>query len=146
MKPVEYSATRRRRRSVLVARPRPGTRRVLCGVDFSDGSWAAARAAVTLHHAVGDELTFVHARASNESAAEAMRRLEAVVVELGRGTAKLVEGTADVVIPALAFDKRADLVVLGTSGRTGLRGQPLGSIARAVARDAPCSVLIVRNA
>jgi universal stress protein A len=34
--------------------------------------------------------------------------------------------------------------VLGTRGRTGLRRVALGSIAEAVVRDAPCSVLAVR--
>ena len=143
---VAESVVRSCRRSVLVARPRPGTRRVLCAVDFADGSWPAARAAATLHHAAGDELTFVHARAPDESAAEATTRLEGVVAELGRGTAKLIDGAADVAIPALASDEHADLVVVGTSGRTGVRGLPLGTIARSVARDAPCSVLVVREA
>jgi nucleotide-binding universal stress UspA family protein len=37
----------------------------------------------------------------------------------------------------------ADLIVLGTRGRTGLKRLLLGSVARAVLQHAPCSVLIV---
>ena len=142
---VAESVVRTCRRSVLVARPRPGTRHILCAVDFSPASWAAARTAAALHVAGGGELRFVHARWSTEPAAELARRLEGVVAELGRGVAKLVEGAPDIVIPALAADERADLVVIGTTGHGGLGGLLLGSVAQAVARDAPCSVLVVRE-
>lgn len=42
-----------------------------------------------------------------------------------------------------AFALRAQLVVLGTRGLTGLRRIVLGSTANAVARTVPCSVLVV---
>ena len=142
---VAESVVRTCRRSVLVARPRPGTRHILCAVDFSPASWAAARAALALHVAGGDELRFVHARWSTEPAAELTRRLDGVVAELGHGIPKLIEGAPDIVIPALAADERADLVVIGTTGHGGLGGLLLGSVAQAVARDAPCSVLVVRD-
>jgi nucleotide-binding universal stress UspA family protein len=142
---VAETVVRTCRRSVLVARPRPGTRRILCAVDFSPASWAAARAAVALHVAGGDELQVVHTRWSTEPAAELARRLDGVVAELGHGIAKLVEGAPDVVIPALAADVRADLVVMGTTGHGGLAGLLLGTVAQAVARAAPCSVLVVRE-
>jgi len=38
----------------------------------------------------------------------------------------------------------ADLVVLGTRGRTNLRDLLLGSTAERVVRDAPCSILTVK--
>lgn len=47
-------------------------------------------------------------------------------------------------IAQLAVDVAADLVVLGTHDRHGLPRLLLGSVAEAVARLAPCSVLIVR--
>jgi nucleotide-binding universal stress UspA family protein len=38
----------------------------------------------------------------------------------------------------------AELIVVGTAGRTGLDRFMLGSVAEAVVRTAPCSVLVVR--
>jgi nucleotide-binding universal stress UspA family protein len=48
-------------------------------------------------------------------------------------------------IVQLAADISADLVVVGTHGRTGLARFLLGSVAEGVARVAPCPVLIVRQ-
>lgn len=41
--------------------------------------------------------------------------------------------------------QRADLVVMGSKGLTGLKRVLLGSVSRKVARHAPCSVLVVRS-
>ena len=43
-----------------------------------------------------------------------------------------------------ADDKNADLVVIGTKGRTGLKRFLLGSVANGVVAHAKCSVLVVR--
>jgi nucleotide-binding universal stress UspA family protein len=48
------------------------------------------------------------------------------------------------VIDRVAEETRADLIVMGTHGRRGLRRVLLGSVAEAVVRSAPCPVLIVR--
>lgn len=40
---------------------------------------------------------------------------------------------------------RADLIVMGSKGLTGLDRFLIGSVSRKVARHAPCSVLVVRN-
>ena len=40
---------------------------------------------------------------------------------------------------------RADLIVLGSHGRTGLKRLLLGSVAASVVGHAPCSVEVVRN-
>lgn len=40
---------------------------------------------------------------------------------------------------------RADLIVMGSKGLTGLDRYLLGSVSRKVARHAPCSVLVVRS-
>jgi nucleotide-binding universal stress UspA family protein len=57
----------------------------------------------------------------------------------------LREGDAATEILAAATESRADLVVLGTRGRTGLKRLVLGSVARNVLQHATCSVLIVRD-
>ena len=48
-------------------------------------------------------------------------------------------------IVQLASDLEADLVVVGTHGRTGLARFLLGSVAEGVVRRAPCPVLVVRS-
>lgn len=47
-------------------------------------------------------------------------------------------------IAQLASDIDAELAVVGTHGRRGLRHLLLGSVAEAVVRQAPCPVLVVR--
>jgi nucleotide-binding universal stress UspA family protein len=47
-------------------------------------------------------------------------------------------------IARLAADLEADLVVVGTRGRRGLRRVMMGSVAELVVRLAPCPVLVVR--
>jgi len=47
-------------------------------------------------------------------------------------------------IAQLASDLEADLVVVGTHGRRGVRHLLLGSVAEGVVRMAPCPVLVVR--
>jgi nucleotide-binding universal stress UspA family protein len=47
-------------------------------------------------------------------------------------------------VAQLASDLDAELVVVGTHGRRGIRRLLLGSVAEAVVRQAPCPVLVVR--
>ena len=47
-------------------------------------------------------------------------------------------------IVALAKRTNADLIVMGTHGRTGLKRAFIGSVAEHVVRLAACSVLVVR--
>ncbi|MEZ4223686.1 MAG: universal stress protein [Polyangiaceae bacterium] len=47
-------------------------------------------------------------------------------------------------IAQLASDLEADLVIVGTHGRRGMRRLLLGSVAEGVVRLAPCPVLVVR--
>jgi nucleotide-binding universal stress UspA family protein len=57
---------------------------------------------------------------------------------------RIEEGPAGPLIAKLAGELPAELVVVGTHGRTGLRRLVLGSVAEAVVRTAPSSVLVVR--
>ena len=52
-------------------------------------------------------------------------------------------GDARDVIDATAVAMGADLIVIGTHGRRGLRRVLLGSVAESVVRSAPCPVLTV---
>ena len=60
------------------------------------------------------------------------------------GEAIATPGPAAQTIVDLAESARAELVVVGTHGRTGLARLTLGSTAEAVIRSAPCSVLVIR--
>lgn len=49
------------------------------------------------------------------------------------------------VVAAIAQERRAELIVIGTHGHTGLQRFLLGSVATAVLRHAPCDVLVCRG-
>ena len=55
------------------------------------------------------------------------------------------DGDAATQILAVANESDADLVVIGTHGRTGVKRIFLGSVARNVLQHAQCSVLVVRS-
>jgi nucleotide-binding universal stress UspA family protein len=55
------------------------------------------------------------------------------------------EGPAPGTILEAADEFKADLIVMGTHGRTGLKRLLLGSVAELVLRKAPCPVLTVRE-
>ena len=83
----------------------------------------------------------------DEVRAAAKRRLEETLHETGLpGETALVEGSADEVIVRYAETVAAELVVVGTHGRSGFARLTLGSIAARVTERAPCSVLVVRIA
>lgn len=61
-----------------------------------------------------------------------------------KATAEMREGDAAAELIAAATASHADCIVIGSHGRTGVSRLFLGSVARAVLFNAPCSVLIVR--
>jgi nucleotide-binding universal stress UspA family protein len=58
---------------------------------------------------------------------------------------KLLVGDPARAIVQTAEDEHADLIVMGTHGRTGLTRLLMGSVAEAVVRNAPCPVLTVKH-
>jgi nucleotide-binding universal stress UspA family protein len=80
------------------------------------------------------------ARDENEAAARRLREAGFVAAALVRS------GDAAHEIVAVARERQAGLIVVGTRGQTGLRRLILGSVARNVLLHAPCSVLVVREA
>ena len=63
-------------------------------------------------------------------------QVDRAVVEIGDTRERIVDSAAQ-------WD--ADLIVMGSHGRTGLKRLLLGSVAEFVVRHAPCSVQIVRR-
>ena len=59
-------------------------------------------------------------------------------------TARVTRGAPATELIRIANEHAADLIVVGTRGRTGVRRLVLGSVARNVLHHATCSVLIVR--
>jgi universal stress protein A len=134
--------------------------RILVPVDFSEPSRDALRQARAL---AGDDLSRLrvlhvaeplhvdwHADASalQMQAQEAARHALATLVqaEFGeqRPEARMIRGRAADGIVKYAIRMNADLIVLGTHGRSGIRRALLGSVAENVVRHAPCPVLVVR--
>lgn len=137
-------------------------RKILCPIDFSDGSQQAMHTAIRLAVAGDGELILLHAweipaLAMSENVipptvfqqlADAGQRGLATAVReaerLGaRVTSKLLEGPAWRSILDVA-SAEIDLIVLGTHGHTGLSRVLLGSTAERVVRHAHCPVLVVR--
>jgi nucleotide-binding universal stress UspA family protein len=150
---------------VLVARPSPaGT--VLAATDFSDPALPAVEAgAAEARHRKAD-LTIIHAidlvlvmspyygefygvppmDLSDEMRNLSQPRLDECVHHFkAKGGGLLREGPAAEAILSAASELPAQLLVMGTHGRTGLSRIALGSVAEAVVRAAPCSVLTVRS-
>jgi nucleotide-binding universal stress UspA family protein len=151
---------------VLVARPSPAGK-VLAATDFSDPALPAAEAgAAEAKHRKAD-LAIIHAidllpvmspfygefysntpliDLSDQMRKIWQQRLDECVHQFkAEGGGFLRVGPAAPAILSVASELPAQLLVVGTHGRTGLsRLIALGSVAQAVVRAAPCSVLIVR--
>jgi nucleotide-binding universal stress UspA family protein len=147
---------------VLVARPAAGPT-VLSATDASEPAHAALAAAAVeaarrsaplvivhcmdllLPGVVGYEVPPLGPEVIAALRTQWQHRLEEALVKVNaRGEVRVEEGPAGPVIAKLAAELPAALVVVGTHGRTGLRRMVLGSVAEAVVRTAPSSVLVVR--
>ena len=80
----------------------------------------------------------------------ARRELETMATDaearknVGRITRHVAVGGANHEIVGLANRLGADLIVMGTHGRTGIRRAVIGSVAEYVVRHAPCTVVCVK--
>ena len=103
-------------------------------------------------YAQGSELfesQYDMAGAAMEIEAAFKKQLDDRVASLKSKTER-VTGLFSVGLPFLeiihtAKNQNADLVVMGTHGRTGMEHVLLGSVAEKVVRKAPCPVLIVKH-
>ena len=139
-------------------------KRILCATDFSDSAAPAERLAVTLAGPLGAEVVFLHVASEaplwRESAGTAQVR--AVFEAQSKWAAGTLTERAGAVnahgvsarwllrvggawqeIVGAATEEHADLIVMGTHGRTGLDRLLLGSVAEHVVRRAPCPVVTV---
>lgn len=156
--------------SVLVARPTPKSGVVLAATDLSDPSLPAIRAAAEEARrrnarlvvlsvvdwsaaawmaAAGAPFGIAPATASAELQQESHKLLLASLTQAiqrldASGEARVVEGSPASTIVECAQELQAELVVVGTRGRTGLARLALGSVAEKVIQTATCPVLAVR--
>jgi nucleotide-binding universal stress UspA family protein len=124
-------------------------RRIVCALDFSEGSRRAMDVAVDLGGTLGAELVLVHA--TLDAPAAAARALDDWKLQAeargGRPVATaVVSGAAARAILDFARAQDCDLLVIGSHGRTGVISLLMGSVAEAVLRAAPCPVVPARLA
>ena len=139
--------------------------RILVPVDFSAQSDAALEDAIDLARRLDGKIVLLHVLSvpafafpdasipmpaqtvveiQNASRTQLLQ-LEERVRKAGVGVStRLLEGAPFVEIVRAARSEQADLIVMGTHGRSGLRHALLGSVAEKVVRKAPCPVLVVR--
>lgn len=134
-------------------------RTILCPTDFSEPSEAAIRTAEAMARDCGARLILLHvAELPAMVAAEGVlmhpvdfdpnqerERLDAVAITPGVDAERtFVLGVAVDDILRVAAERKCDLIVIGTHGRTGLGRLVMGSVAESIIRKAPCPVLSVR--
>lgn len=140
-------------------------KRILVPIDFSDCSKKALRYALPLARQHQAALTLLHvvepAYGVGEYGVLETAELEASLraggeKELGKVAAEaaLAQVPSDILVrigsPAgaiveVADELTADLIVISTHGRTGLKHALLGSVAEHVVQRAPCPVFVVRE-
>ena len=143
-------------------------RTVMLASDFSPVSRAAFVRALDLAKVNRAKLVVMHAmmlsaptlggeyippptwdRIEAATRAAASRQVGALVAKARRAGVRaaglVVAGSPYEVIVRAARSKRADILVLGTHGRTGLPRFFLGSVAARVLATAPCPVLTIRG-
>jgi nucleotide-binding universal stress UspA family protein len=139
-------------------------RTILVATDFSEqadlalaeAAELAARLDATLHllhvvtipATVAPEVAFIQPSVMHSVTGAAQNALDE---RAGRyrdrvsvGPTRIDVGDARDVIDRVAEELGADLIVMGTHGRRGVRRFLLGSIAESVVRSAPCPVLTIR--
>ncbi|HEY3302178.1 MAG TPA: universal stress protein [Candidatus Binatia bacterium] len=143
-------------------------RRILHATDFSTASKRAFEIAVEFAKQNRAELLLVHVlvphviyppdaeadptfylELERTTRRQAQSSLDALVGQVKRRKVKvkglLLRGTAHDQIVRSAKNRRADMIVIGTHGRTGISKLLMGSVAGRVISEATCPVLTVRG-
>jgi nucleotide-binding universal stress UspA family protein len=119
---------------------------ILFPTDFSQASEAPGRIARAMALEAGARLHVLHVVPPVTDPSPGAQGLTQAAKSLGEGLrveTALLSGRVGRNIVDYARDKRIDLIVLGTHGRTGISHAILGSVAETVVRLAPCLVLTV---
>lgn len=119
---------------------------ILFPTDFSPASEAAGRIAREMALQAGARLHVLHVVppvTDPALPAEHLARAGRSLADGLRIETVLLSGWAGRNIVDYAREKRVDLIVVGTHGRTGITHAILGSVAETVVRLAPCLVLTV---
>ncbi len=143
---------------------------IICPIDFSQPSEIALAQAAAIAtqseaalqllfvvqpmpvSAFGDGMLFNELNALPDQSAQTAQALLAKMRDkhcaaiAARTSLHVVVGVPFVEIVRFAREAAADLIVMGSHGRTGIEHMMLGSVAERVVRKAPCSVLVVRDA
>jgi nucleotide-binding universal stress UspA family protein len=143
-------------------------RRILYPTDFSTASRAALARAVELARAQKAELVIAHVLPmvmpmtgdgyvspkvfddiQRSTRQQGQKQLDGVLARARKAGARarglLLDGVPASQITRAAKSQRADVIVMGTHGRTGFTRLLLGSVAERVVGTAPCPVLTVRG-
>jgi nucleotide-binding universal stress UspA family protein len=145
------------------------TRRLLHPSDFSRASGAAFKKAIEMAKAGRAELMVVHVvspvlpmaagdgyvspkmyeEITASTRAWAQKQLDKLLAKAKQAGVRakgfVLEGSAHEQIARFARSKHADLLVMGTHGRSGLAKLFVGSVAGRVVAAAPCPVLTVKG-
>jgi len=138
-----------------------GWKKIVLATDGSKFSEVAAKKAISFAQSYGGELRVVSvADVPAEFYAEAPKAVEDLVRKAkgfvadvkkqaeaaGIRTETFVgEAEAFEAITNLAKEQKADMIIIGSHGRTGLRRLLMGSVAEKVIGYAPCPVLVVKS-
>ncbi len=144
-------------------------KKIICPVDFSEPSERALSQAVMMAEQADAELLLITvvlpvpiAAYSEGSLFTEINNLQGQLPELAqkqlaglrdkfcapiseRTSLHVAVGSPFVEIVRYAREQEADLIVMGSHGRTGIEHLMIGSVAERVVRKAPCSVLVVRD-
>ncbi len=140
-------------------------KKVLCPVDYSVCSQEAFKYAAHIARTESAKLYLVHVidvrSFGHESpldsdvpkpSEDAIRRIKEDLTKKAADEVEGVEiepvvvvGVPVKVILSVAEERKVDMIVMGTHGRTGIPHVIIGSVAENVVRKAPCPVLTIRH-
>jgi nucleotide-binding universal stress UspA family protein len=139
--------------------------KILCPVDFSDASVRALKNAIMLTSKLRAELTIMHVyrpihissprlsvdhdyenKVREENAKQEFKSfLDQFDLEGISTKTSIISGSPEIQIPSEISRNETDLLIMGTTGRTGLSRILMGSVTEKVTREIPCSFITTRS-